>query len=188
MTFAYLRVSTVAQNLDIQKEALKKYKIDKWFEEKASGKTTARQELQKVLEFLREDDTLVIYDLSRLGRDTAGVTALFNDFNQKGINLISHMENIDIKSTSGKLIADILVAVAEMNRKVQNEKVREGIAAARARGRFGGRPKTSDAKLTQAFALYDSQNFSVTEICKITGICKATLYNHVKTRNGKATD
>ena len=180
MIYGYARVSTADQNLDRQKDALNKYGIDKLFCEKISGTKKNRPELDLMLEKVGEGDTIVIESLSRLGRSVKNLAELMETFNEKGIRLISLKETIDTTSATGKLLFSILASLSQFERDVLSERTAEGLSAARARGRCGGRPKSDEKAVQRAIALYNTKQYSVTEVTDLTGISKSTLYRAIK--------
>jgi len=127
MNIGYIRVSTQKQNLDSQKEAITKYGIDRLYEEKASGRNTDRPILNEVIDYLRENDTLVIYDLSRLGRTVHQVMKLIEHFYDNNIGFVSLKENIDITTPIGKAMISIIASFNQMQVEIQNEKIKAGI-------------------------------------------------------------
>ena len=129
MKIAYVRVSTVEQNETRQIEALKRYGIEKWFTEKVSGKNTNRPQLQQMLEFAREGDTIYIHDFSRLARSTRDLLDITERLQEKGIHLVSNKKNIDTSTPTGKLLFVIVSAIAEFERTNLLERQREGIAS-----------------------------------------------------------
>lgn len=139
MNIAYVRVSTVEQNEERQQQALEKRGIDKWFTEKMSGKDARRPQLQAMLEFAREGDTIFIHDLSRLGRNTEDLLHITAQLQAKGIHLVSNKESIDTSSATGKLIFTMIAAIAEFERTNLKERQREGIAIAKKKGKYKGR-------------------------------------------------
>lgn len=144
----YIRVSTSDQNEDRQFSIMKQYKAEKIFHEKISGKNTNRPELTKMLEYVREGDTLVIESYSRLARSTRDLINLVDQLNAKGVNLISTKENIDTNTPQGKLMFTIFAGLAEFERECTLQRQAEGIAEAKKRGVYKGRvPKPYDEKL-----------------------------------------
>ncbi len=139
MNIAYVRVSSEEQNEERQVEGLKKHVIEKWFIEKVSAKTADRPQLQVMLDFAREGDTIYIHDLSRLARSTKDLLELVEFLQEKGVELISNKEAIDTKTATGKLMLTMLGAIAEFERQNLLERQREGIVLARARGVYKGR-------------------------------------------------
>jgi DNA invertase Pin-like site-specific DNA recombinase len=179
MRFGYARVSTLDQNLNMQIDALKAAGCDKIFEEKVSGKRDDRPELNRLLDQLREGDTLVVYKLDRLGRSTFKLLELTEDFERRGIEFISIKDGIDTTTPMGKFFFRTMASIAELERDIIAEHTRAGLQAARARGRSGGRPKTDKNKLEAAASLYQAGKMSVPEIVDATGVSKATLYRHI---------
>ncbi len=153
MHIAYVRVSTEEQNEERQVEALKPHGIEKWFVEKVSARTTERPQLQAMLDFAREGDTIYIHDLSRLARSAKDLLELVERLEQKGILLHSNKENIDTSTATGKLMLTMGGAFAEFERQNLLERQREGIALAREKGAYKGRKKIGYPKNWQA--VYD---------------------------------
>lgn len=180
MIYAYARVSTTDQKLDRQLNMLNNYGgVDKIFSEKITGTRRERPELDKLLSVLAEGDTVVVESLSRLGRSTKNLIELMELFNEKGVNLVSLKENIDTTTPTGKLLFTLISAISQFERDCLAERTREGLTAARARGRKGGRPSTSPALLEKAIRLYNSKEYTIAEICELTNISRSTLYRHI---------
>ena len=182
MIYGYARVSPADQNLDRQRDALYRYGIDQIFCEKISGTKRNRPELDQMLGTIQEGDTIVIESLSRLGRSVKNLAELMELLNEKGVRLVSLKETIDTTSSTGRLLFTILSSLAQFEADVLRERTREGLNAARARGRCGGRPKTDAKAVQKAVALYQTKQYSVTEVTDLTGVSKATLYRAI---NGK---
>lgn len=180
MIYGYARVSTADQNLDRQRDMLEKYGVDKIFCEKISGTKKHRPELDLLLSVLQSGDTIVLESLSRLGRSVKNLAELMDFFNAKGVRLVSLKETIDTTSSTGKLLFTILSSLAQFERDVLVERTREGLNAARARGRCGGRPKTDANILNKAIALYRTKQYSIKEIGDLTGVSKSALYRAIK--------
>ena len=179
-TFGYARVSTEAQNLNRQLDALEKYGVDKIYNEKMTGTKRDRPELEKMLERMTEGDTVVIESLSRLGRSTKDLIELVELFEKRGVHLVSLKEQIDTTTSTGKLLFTLMSAIAQFERDVIADRTREGLKAARARGHFGGRPRFDDEKVRQAIKLYNTKEYSLREIEELTGVKKGTLYRSLK--------
>lgn len=186
MVYAYARVSTTEQHLERQLDALRKYGIDKLYCEKMSGTKKNRPELDKMLSELSEGDTVVIESLSRLGRSTKNLAELMETFNNKNIRLVSLKETIDTTTPTGKLLYTILSSLAQFERDILVERTNEGLKAARARGRTGGRPKTDAKAMQKALALYQTKEYSITDITDLTGVSKSALYRALKERQSGA--
>ena len=174
---AYVRVSTVEQNEARQIEALKKYKIDKWFTEKVSGKDTKRPELQKMLDFVREGDTVYIHDLSRLARSTKDLLEIVEQLQNKGVELVSNKESIDTNTATGKLMFTMICAIAEFERTNLLERQREGIAIAKKAGKYKGRKeiKIDDAVFNTQYERYKNREITKGQLAKALNVSRPTL-------------
>lgn len=139
MNIAYVRVSSADQNEARQVEALQGKNIDKWYKEKVSGKDMNRPQLQTMLEFAREGDTIYIHDFSRLARSTEDLLEIVTVLQNKGVHLVSNKENIDSSTPTGKLMLTMIAAINEFERTNLKERQKEGIAVARANGKYKGR-------------------------------------------------
>ena len=177
--FGYARVSTEAQNLDRQLDALEKYGVDMIYNEKMRGTKKNRPELTKLLDRITEGDTVVVESLSRLGRSTKDLIELTETFQSKGVNLVSLKESIDTNSPTGKLLFTLMSAIAQFERDVIADRTREGLKSARARGRTGGRPRADPEQVKKAVKLYKTEQYSIKEIEELTGIKKSTLYRNL---------
>ena len=187
MDIGYARVSTLDQNLDLQKDALNRTGCEKIFVDEISGATAARPGLERALEMAREGDVLVVWRLDRLGRSLKHLVELVGELEERNVGLRSIQEAMDTSSPGGKLIFHVFAAMAEFERNLIQERTNAGLAAARARGRLGGRPKKLDEKKRNlAVSLYNERKHSVNEICQMMGISKPTLYNYVRA-NGKTS-
>ena len=182
--FGYARVSTAEQNLDRQIDILREYgvKTEDIFADKMSGGTASRPALEELQKVLRPGDTVVTESLSRLSRSSQDLLAILNDWQQRGITYISIKEQLDFSSTTGKLVLTVLAALSQFERDVIRDRVREGLASARARGRVGGRPKTDRKALEKALKLYEAKTHSINEIREITGVSSSVLYRALKER------
>lgn len=177
--FGYARVSTDAQNLNRQLDALKEFGVDTIYNEKMTGTKKDRPELNKLLERITEGDTVVIESLSRLGRSTKDLIELTELFNSKRVRLVSLKESIDTESSTGKLLFTLMSALAQFERDTIADRTREGLRSARSRGRTGGRPKANADNIKKAVKLYKTQQYSIKEIEELTGVKKSTLYRNI---------
>lgn len=181
MQFGYARVSTFDQDLSLQRDALEAAGCARIFEDTISGAKANRPQLAAALDHLRAGDTLVVWRLDRLGRSLSELIALMTTLNERGISFRSLTEQIDTTTSGGKLIFHIFGALAEFERELIRERTQAGLAAARARGRKGGRPKLLDErKATMAQALYDSGEHSIADICETLKVSRATLYRSIE--------
>lgn len=177
--FGYARVSTEQQNLDRQIDALEKYGVDIIYNEKMTGTRKDRPELSKLLDRITTGDTVVVESLSRLGRSTKDLIELTELFQAKGVNLVSLKESIDTNTPTGKLLFTLMSAIAQFERDVIADRTQEGLRAARARGRFGGRPRTNPEAVKKAIKLYQTKQYTLKEIEELTGVKKDTLYRNL---------
>lgn len=182
---AYVRVSTVEQNEARQREALQSYGIDKWFIEKVSGKDTKRPELQALLDYIREDDTVYVEEFSRLGRSTADLLAIVQRIEDFGAKFISIKENFDTKTPAGRLQMTMMAAIAEFERSMILERQREGIAIAKREGKYKGRKAVSVPNIQEYYARYMSRQGTKTSIAAELGISRTTLDKLFKKCGGK---
>lgn len=183
MLVGYARVSTHDQTLDLQLDALEKAGCGKVFRDTASGATTERPGLDEALAFLRPGDTLVAWRLDRLGRSLKHLIEAVTTLEEKGIGFRSVQEAIDTTTSSGKLVFHIFSALAEFERTLIRERTQAGMAAARARGRKGGRPlKLDGAKVRLLYQLYDGKEHTIAEICILVGIARPTVYEYLGRR------
>lgn len=179
MKIGYARISTVDQNLNLQTDALKKAGCEKIFTDTASGALDSRRGLIEAIEFCRAGDSLVVWKLDRLGRSLKHLIETVNQLQAKGIGFVSLQESVDTTTSGGKLVFHVFGALAEFERELIRERTRAGLAAARARGRLGGRPKKlSDKQIEMAQKLMKDPTNSIREICATLKISRATLYRY----------
>jgi DNA invertase Pin-like site-specific DNA recombinase len=176
----YARISTDDQNLGLQKDALQKSGCEILYEEKASGKSAARPELEQCLKALRAGDTLVVWRLDRLGRSLQDLVMIVASLKEREIGFESLTEQIETASAAGKLIFHVFAALSEFERNLIRERTHAGLKAARARGRKGGRPPKLDARqIKEIKALLRDPDIRVTDVAEKYGVSRATLYKHV---------
>jgi len=169
---AYIRVSTVEQNEGRQVEMMKSHKIDKTFIEKASGKDTARPELLTMIDYARTGDTIYIESFSRLARNTIDLLKLIEQMNDKGIKVMSLKEGLDTSTATGKLMLTMIGAIATFERENLLERQREGIALAKAEGKYKGRQaKELPANFKE---LYDQYQTRVITKSKLAELCEVS--------------
>lgn len=173
----YARVSTDDQNLDAQLDALKTAGCEKIFQDKASGKLAKRPGLDKALEYLRPGDVLVITKLDRLGRSLPNLMDISSALRARGIDLMMITEGIDTSTVGGRLYFNIVASISEFQRELIVENTKEGLEAARARGRKGGRkPVMTAEKIAVARQMYDSKQHTMDAIAKTLGVSRASIY------------
>ena len=172
---AYVRVSTAEQNEARQREALASRGIEKWFIEKASGKNTDRPEFQRMMEWVREGDTIFIHDLSRIARSTKDLLELLDTLETKGVALVSDKESIDTSTATGKLIITMIAAINEFERANLLERQREGIAIAKRQGKYKGSRPVTIPNLPRHYKRYASREISKAALARELGVSRPTL-------------
>ncbi len=187
MKIGYARVSTKDQTLSMQVDALKEAGCKVVHEETVSGSKTERPILDEIMRNLREEDTLVIWKLDRLGRSLKHLVYLTTKLIDKKVGLISLNDPIDTTTAQGRLNFGIFASLAEFERELIRERTQAGLKSARARGRKGGRPKgmskNAQEKATIAEALYTNGTIPVKKIAEQLDISKTTLYSYLRHRN-----
>ena len=176
MRIGYARVSTEEQNTSLQIDALKNAGCKQLFEEKVSGKSKDRPELEVCLKVLREGDTLVVSRLDRLGRSLEHLVQIIRNLESRNIGFLSLTESIDTTNAGGKLIFHIFAALAEFERNLISERTKAGLKAARARGRKGGRKtKLTNSDMRKAAAMLRDPFVTKTEVARHFGVSRVTL-------------
>ena len=185
MKFGYIRVSIGDQNLELQIDALKEYGVDEIYEEKVTRTRQRRQQLTELLGKLRAGDTLVIWQLDRLGKTIKQLLALAENFAQKGIHLVSIRENLDTSIPGGKNIFLVFNALTQMEHSVISERTKAGMVSAQNSGRFVGRKPKEDKSVERALKMYFSNEFSIQDIIEATGLSRTTIYKYVRKHQSK---
>jgi DNA invertase Pin-like site-specific DNA recombinase len=181
----YARVSTTDQQPQLQVDALTAAGCWRVFTETASGARTDRPTLEQLLDQLRPDDTLVVWKLDRLGRSLRHLVDTVTGLAERGIGFRSLQEAIDTTTPGGKLVFHVFAALAEFERDLIRERTAAGLAAARARGRHGGRPSVMTAhKLRVAQEMYASGQYTVAAIATTLGVSRASVYRHLSGVDG----
>jgi DNA invertase Pin-like site-specific DNA recombinase len=176
----YIRTSKKDQNPELQRRDLLTAGCEKVFEEQISSRKADRPELRAALEYVREDDALVVWKLDRFGRSLKELIELVGGLRERGVEFVSLRESIDTTTPGGKLVFHVFGAVAEFERDLILERTMAGLEAAKARGRHGGRPRALDeGKAKLARRLKDEGEHSVEEICSMLGVGRSTLYRYL---------
>lgn len=175
MKVAYVRVSTIEQNEARQKEALSKHGIEKWYIDKASGKNMDRPQLKEMLDFVRAGDIVYIHDLSRIARSTSDLLQIVDQLQSKGVDLMSNKESIDTTTSTGKLMLTMIGAINEFERENLLERQREGIAIAKAAGKYKGRKEVKIDNFEEYYTRYQNRQVNKTQLAKELGISRPTL-------------
>ena len=182
MVIGYARVSTDGQDESLQIDALKEAGCERIYVDRASGAVRERPELTNALRDLRDgEDVLVVWRLDRIGRSLRYLVDLVGDLRSRKIGFRSLNDPIDTTSASGRLVFHVFAALAEFERDLTRERTAAGLAAARARGRVGGRPRvmTSD-KVRLARRLYDEGDVTVQQIAETLGVSRRTVYRSLR--------
>ena len=182
MLIGYARVSTEDQNLDRQIDDLARAGVDlkNIYQEKITGTIKDRPELNKMISTLKAGDIITISDLTRLSRSTKDLITLSENINNRGAELISLKEKIDTTTTNVKAMFGMLGVMAQFERDIISERTKEGLA--RARKRESDTPRVNPNNMDSALKLYDSKEYSISEICDMCKISKNTLYNYIRIR------
>jgi DNA invertase Pin-like site-specific DNA recombinase len=175
MLIGYARTSTAGQDRALQLDALKLAGCDKVYEETASGAKRDREQLAAALEFMRDGDTLVVWKLDRLARSMRQLIETIEDLRVRKIGFRSVTEAIDTTTAAGELMFHIFGALAQFERSLIRERVNAGLAAARSRGRLGGRPPIGDEALKNAHTMIE-RGLTPTKAAKLAGVSRSTLY------------
>lgn len=183
MKYGYIRVSTIEQHEDRQLVTMEKYGVasENIYLEKVSGKNMNRPELEKLLEVIKEGDTLIVHDFSRLSRSTSDLLKIVEHLNKRGVTLISKKENLDTSTPTGKLMLTMIGAINEFERANLLERQAEGIIEAKKRGAFDKKPfdKELFEKLRQDV---DNGVITVVDACEQLGVTRGAWYYRIKHR------
>jgi DNA invertase Pin-like site-specific DNA recombinase len=175
----YARVSTPDQNLDAQLDALAQAGCLKTFTDQVSGTTVLRPGWEQLMAYVRPGDMVVITELSRMSRSLAHLLEAVRTFEAQGIELVSLREHIDTATATGRCFLAMMGAIAQMERELKAERTAAGRAAAKARGRTGGRPRTDPEKLEHARILYLHSDQTAADVGRTVGIGRRTLFSYL---------
>lgn len=179
----YARVSTLEQDEALQVDALTAAGCDpaRIYVDHVSGSSTSRPELDRVWEYLRAGDTLVVWRLDRLGRSLKHLVELVGDLAERGIEFRSLSESIDTTTPTGRLTFHLFASIAEFERDLIRERTAAGLAAARARGRVGGRRRAlSPTQIEQARRMMKDDNMAAADVAEVLSVSRATLYRAIR--------
>ncbi|MCT4595066.1 MAG: recombinase family protein [Anaeromicrobium sp.] len=177
MKLGYIRVSTLEQNEGRQRVLMEEKNIEKIFIDKCSGKDTNRPKLKEIMEYAREGDIIHIESFSRLARSTKDLLELVDYFKSKGVSLVSFKENLDTTTPTGKLMLTMIGAIAEFERECLLERQREGIALAKAEGKYKGRKKIDFPEEWEAiYNKYKIRDITATKAMELLDLKRNTFY------------
>ena len=187
----YIRVSTEHQETARQQEIMVNYKVDRIFSEKLSGATADRPQLKAMLDYVREGDTLYVESISRLGRSTRDLLNIIDTLTDKGVTLVSHKENIDTDTPTGKFMLTVFAALSQLEREQLKQRQREGIEIAKTQGKYTGRkPIPIDwTKFGQLYEEWKAKNITGRDFMRRMDVSANTFYRRVREyelRNGIA--
>ncbi len=177
----YARVSTIEQNEARQIKLLKSYGCEKIFLDKVSGKTTDRPQLQAMFDYVREGDTVIVSEYSRLARSTKDLLEIIQDLQKGNVTVKSDKENLDTSTPQGKLMLTIFAGLAEFEREIMLQRQREGIAIAKAKGKYKGRtPVKKPKEWPELYSQYMNRQYSLTKLASICACSRSTAWRWVK--------
>lgn len=180
MLIGYMRVSTGEQSLDLQRDALDRAGCERVYDDICSGRASERAGLSKALDMAREGDALVVWKLDRIGRSLPHVVALVGDLQKRGVGLKVLTGDVDTTTATGRLVFGIFATLSEFERDLIHERTMAGLAAARARGRAGGRPRVmTKQKLKAAMAMMADRDNAARDVAAQLGVSVSTLYAYV---------
>ena len=178
----YIRVSTEKQETARQHEIMCDYQVDRIFSEKMSGANADRPQLHAMLDYVREGDTLYVESISRLGRSTKDLLNIIDTLTDKGVTLVSHKENIDTDTPSGKFMLTVFAALSQLEREQLKQRQREGIEIAKAQGKYTGRkPIPIDwTKFGQLYGEWKAKNITGRDFMRKMGLTANTFYRRIR--------
>lgn len=185
MNISYIRVSTIEQNEARQIESLNKYNINKQFIEKVSAKDTKRPQLQAMLDYAREGDTVYVHDFSRLARSTKDLLDIVEKLKVKGVKLVSIKEALDTSTPQGKLMLTMLGAIYEFERENLLERQREGIQIAKKEGKYKGRKEKEIKDFEKHYNRYMAREINKSQLAKELNVSRPTLDKLIKEHTEK---
>ena len=186
MLIGYVRVSTAEQNSARQEVLMQNLGVEKVYLDKASGKNANRPQLQEMLAFARQGDTIVVESISRFARNTRDLLDLMEQLNAKGIGFVSKKEAIDTTTPTGKFMLTVFAAVAELEREYLLQRQREGIAIAKRAGKYKGRKPIDRTALQPVLEEYRKGNLTATQAMRKMNVSKSTFYRMFQQKNNES--
>ena len=180
MKIGYIRVSTQEQNTIRQETLMEALGVDEIYMDKISGKNTNRPELQKMLHYVRKEDTVIVESISRFARKTKDLLELVEQLNAKEVEFISQKESIDTSTPAGKFMLTIFAAVAELEREYILQRQREGIAEAKKQGKYQGRKAKIHPDAEKVMKRWKEKEITATAAMQLLGVSKTTFYRMVR--------
>ena len=180
MKIGYIRISTIDQNTARQELLMEQLRVDEVYIDHMSGKNTNRPELQKMMEYVRRGDTVIVESISRFARNTRDLLELVEKLTAKGVEFVSKKETIDTTTPTGKFMLTVFGAVAELEREYILQRQREGIAIAKANGIYKGRKPIHSPEIEKVMAKWQHGGITAAEAMRQLGMSKSTFYRGVK--------
>lgn len=180
MKIGYIRVSTQEQNTIRQEALMASLSVDEVYIDRMSGKNANRPELQKMMEYVRKGDTVIVESISRFARNTRDLLELVEKLTAKGVEFVSKKEAIDTTTPTGKFMLTVFGAVAELEREYILQRQREGIAIAKEQGKYKGRKPIEAPELEQTIAKWKSGAITAAEAMRTLHMTKTTFYRRAK--------
>ena len=180
LKIGYIRVSTVEQNIARQEVIMKKLDVEKIFIDKISGKNKERPMLKEMMDFVRSGDIVVVESISRFARNTRDLLELVDQLVAKGVQFVSMKEKIDTSTPSGKFMLTVFGAVAQLERDYILQRQKEGIAIAKANGKYQGRKKIQNDRFDEIYEKWKNNEITATQAMKLLNYSKTTFYRRVK--------
>ena len=180
MKIGYIRVSTQEQNTMRQEALMEALGVDEVYIDRMSGKNTNRPELQKMMEYVRRGDTVIVESISRFARNTRDLLELVEQLTAKGVEFVSRKEAIDTTTPTGKFMLTVFGAVAELEREYILQRQREGIAIAKEQGKYAGRKPIRTPEFEQVTAKWRSGAITAAEAMRTLHVSKSTFYRRIK--------
>ncbi|PHM69986.1 recombinase family protein [Xenorhabdus kozodoii] len=177
----YARVSSTGQSLDIQLEKLKQAECERLYQEKRSGRTAHRPQYQACMDYLREGDTLIVTKLDRLARSVDHLSQISSRFQQENIDLVVLDQNIDTRTSTGRLMFNMLATIAEFENDLRSERQAEGIAKAKENGVRFGRPAKLTEDIRNDIYLKRQSGITIGQLAKEFKLGEATIYRVLNT-------
>ena len=180
MKIGYIRVSTQEQNSMRQEVLMESLGVDEVYIDRMSGKNTNRPELQKMIEYVRRGDTVIVESISRFARNTRDLLDLVEKLSEKGVEFVSKKEAIDTTTPTGKFMLTVFGAVAELEREYILQRQQEGIAIAKAEGKYRGRKPIERSNFDAVEKLWRAGTISAAEAMRRLDMSRSTFYRKVR--------
>ncbi len=180
MNIGYIRVSTTEQNTARQEVMMRDLGVDEIYIDKASGKNTDRLELQKMLEYVRKGDTVMVESISRFARNTRDLLELIEVLKKKQVEFVSKKENIDTSTATGKFMLTVFRAIAELEREYILQRQAEGIQIAKQEGKYKGRKKIENDRFEKVYKDWKADNITAVRAMELLGMKRNTFYRRAQ--------